>query len=390
MKELFDQKYVFILWDKELDGKRGFVAQNIASLRSQVNDNPKAMVTLSSSDDDVCPFTYYSDNEITCDYQFAYYDPYYEFRRAYNEGKQLQFKDWNGYWSDVISEPTFSINSEYRIKPEECYVEYHDALGFVIVNKRGEGHCYWTGTISDCLTWIENHKHLIDIAKAYEKGKMIQFFDGKEWKDCWNPKVSKGSPLWESDVSYRVAPDIFYAVYNDNNIYKTKSPDNMRYVLFSSSNDKEVELFVDNHEYLYDVIKAAKRGEVIEYREIDSKDPWKEITGFDNLSLHDFVHYEYRVQPGKLVPFDTIDELITHWEKMNPGCTNRPKCAMPMIWIKSRNDGSIYLITEFYPKRYSDTYDVSTTDGFSSFDDLFRDFTFLDDSIIGKKEVKNE
>ena len=64
MKELFDQKYVFILWDKKLDGKKGFVAQNIASLRSQVNDNPKNMVTLSSSDDDVCPFTYYVDDEI--------------------------------------------------------------------------------------------------------------------------------------------------------------------------------------------------------------------------------------------------------------------------------------------------------------------------------------
>ena len=385
MKELFDQKYVFILWDKELDGKRGFVAQNIASLRSQVNDNPKAMVTLSSSDDDVCPFTYFCDGEITCDYQFAYYDPYYEIRRAYNEGKQLQFKTLNGNWEDVIGVPVFT-GDEYRIKPEVCYVECHNALGFVIVTKRGEGHCYWNGTRDDCLTWIKNHEHLTDIAKAYEKGKMIQFFDGEKWNDCWNPKASNGSPLWEADTSYRVAPDIFYAVYDYHCIYKTKSPENMNDVLFGSSDEKEVDLFIDNHEYLYDVLRAAKRNEVIEYREIDSKDPWKEITGFDDLSLHDFVHYEYRVQPEKRVPFDTIDELITHWEKMNPGCTNRSKCSMPMIWIKSRKDGSIYLITEFYPNRYNDTYDVSTTDGFSSFDDLFRDFTFLDDSIIGKRK----
>ena len=387
MIELFDQQYVFILWDKELDGKKGFVAQNIASLRSQVNDNPKAMVTLSDSGDDVCPFTYYDDGEITCDYQFAYYDPFYEIKRAYHEGKQIQYKAIDtGNWCDCIGYPSFFPNGEYRIKPELCYVECNEALGFVIVTKRGEGHSYWSGTREDCLTWIEHHDHLTDIAKAFEKGKMIQFFDGEEWKDCWSPKVPKGSPLWDADTSYRVAPDIFYAVYNGNGIYKDKAPEYMSDVLFASSNEKEVDLFIDNHTYLFDVIRAAKSGSVIEYKELDSKDPWKEITGFNDLSLHDFVHYEYRVQPMKRVPFDTIDELVTHWEGMNPGCTNRPKCAMPMIWIKRREDDSVYLITEFYPKRYNDRYDVSTTDGFLSFEDMFRDFTFLNDSIIGKRK----
>ena len=284
--ELYDKMYVYFDWDDVLEGKECFVADYIDNLKWNVNNNSDPEQITHNKDNDSYPFR---EKDTKREWCFAYYDPYYELRKAYLEGKQLQLKDGDD-WIDIDGEPCF-IGDEYRIKPEVYYVECDDVLGFVIITKRGEGPYYWTGTRDDCLTWIEKHKHLEDIAKAYEKGKMIQFFDGKEWKDCWNPKVPKGSPLWEADVSYRI-------------------------------------------------------------------------------------------QPEKRVPFDTVQELITHWEGMNPGCTNRPKCAMPMIWVKSKSTECIYLIDGY---DYNDN-EVSMCNCWFPLDSMFKDYTFINDSIIGKRD----
>ena len=120
--ESYDKKFVYFDWDKELDGKKGFVAQNIASLRRQVKDNPEAMVTLSSSDDDVCPFTYFCDDEIACDYQFAYYDPDYEAKKALMEGKTIQYNSGHGWEDCCDNNPSWACNVEYRIK--DTYIPF--------------------------------------------------------------------------------------------------------------------------------------------------------------------------------------------------------------------------------------------------------------------------
>lgn len=292
--ELYNKEFVYFDWNDELKGKKGFFSNSISELKQLVEDNKTKWYGEICKDITVntdFPFEFTDSDNYSHLVKFCYYDPFYEIKRAYNEGKQIQYKAVDtGEWCDCIGYPSFFPNSEYRIKPEVYYVECSDTLGFVIITKRGEGHCYWTGTRDDCLTWIKNHKHLTDIAKAYEKGKMIQFFDGNEWKDCWNPKVPEGSPLWEADVSYRVAPE-------------------------------------------------------------------------------------------KRVPFDTVQELITHWEGMNPGCTNRPKCAMPMIWVKSKSTECIYLIDGY---DYNDN-EVSMCNCWFPLDSMFKDYTFINDSIIGKR-----
>ena len=293
--ELYDKKYVYFDWDKELEGKKGFFGDSINHIKQNIRDNRimwfgEICHNVNTNTD--YPFAFIDESGNSHCFRFCYYDPYYEFRKAYLEEKQIQYKAVDtGEWCDCFGYPSFFPNSEYRIKPEVYYVECDDTLGFVIITKRGEGHCYWTGTCDDCLTWIENHRHLEDIAKAYEKGKMIQFFDGVEWKDCWNPKVPKGSPLWEADVSYRVAPE-------------------------------------------------------------------------------------------KRVPFDTVQELITHWEGMNPGCTNRPKCAMPMIWVKHNRTNCIYLITGYDE---CDNEPVMVNNYWITLKDLFDCYRFINDSIIGKR-----
>lgn len=180
--ELYDKKYVYFEWDNKLDGKIGFVAQNIAALRGQVNNNPKAMVTLSGSDDDTCPFTYYVDDEITCDYQFAYYDPYYELRKAYLEGKQLQFKNDNGDWIDVAGEPLFKVD-EYRIKPETWYIILDDD-GVSRTSELCENETVlFEGIEEECIEWMDKYKKFEKIMVAWKQGKTIQYKDGNEWID---------------------------------------------------------------------------------------------------------------------------------------------------------------------------------------------------------------
>jgi hypothetical protein len=86
----------------------------------------------------------------------------------------------------------------------------------------------------------------------------------------------------------------------------------------------------------------------------------------------------------KYVPFDSVEELIECWEKKFPGNANRPEGTMPLIWIKSKHAYRVYLITYFlFEQSYGQ--DVGTYDSNYRLEDLFKDFTFLDGSIIGKR-----
>jgi hypothetical protein len=89
----------------------------------------------------------------------------------------------------------------------------------------------------------------------------------------------------------------------------------------------------------------------------------------------------YCVEVPEYEPFDTLDGLITKWEEKNPGCTNRPKCTMPMIWVKDKIGGCIYLIDAYEP---DDNRPVMINGAWRSLEVLFRNYTFIDDSIIGK------
>lgn len=295
--ELYNKEFIYFEWEDKLKGKKGFFANTINELKSKIESGFELLECHFSNNQTGFHFSNSISNSA---YQFFYYDPYYEFRKAYLEGKLLQFKDCSGNWEDVAGEPLFK-NGEYRIKPSKIY----------------------------------------------------------------------------------------YAVWNANNIYCDVDIKDNSKVLFHSNNKDEVERFIETHRYLHNIIKSAYEGKEIEYKEFGvENDNWKTTVFCDYLCMHDFVHYEYRVKPKKYKPFDTVQDLIDYWDSKHPSNINRPSDTMPLIWIKSDKDDSIYLITEFYPKKLENTYDVATTDGFLSFEELFRDFTFLDGSAIG--EVENE
>ena len=120
--ELYNKKYVYFEWDDRLKGKKCFVATDILYIKEQVNKCTDTILIYRSLNSRQ-PFTtgYY-------DYPFAYYDPNYEVKKAYNEGKKLQWKyrhekQWKDWDNDSC--PTFfddTTGYELRVKPEQYLV----------------------------------------------------------------------------------------------------------------------------------------------------------------------------------------------------------------------------------------------------------------------------
>ena len=116
--ELFDKKFVRFMWDDELKGKKCFIADEIDDLRGIVENGAEfdLRVVLSSGNESA-PF---QSVKGVYAWRFAYYDPNYEVKKAYNKGKPIQVTlKGTDKWSDLYCKPTWDINLEYRVKPKE-------------------------------------------------------------------------------------------------------------------------------------------------------------------------------------------------------------------------------------------------------------------------------
>lgn len=109
----------------------------------------------------------------------------------------------------------------------------------------------------------------------------------------------------------------------------------------------------------------------------DSAEPF--IT--ENVNRCQFIREVIEKEP-KYRPFNSITELIEHWEK-NYGNSNRPKGTMPLIWIRPKtSDGSMkeaLLVTEYWSDGVCSTYSQGTI----SWESLFNEFEFLDGKTCG-------
>jgi hypothetical protein len=116
--ELFDKRFVYFMWDNELEGKKCFIADGIDDLRGIVEKgNECDLHSVISSGDENAPFE--STNGVYV-WQFAYYDPNYEAKNAYNKGKPIQVTPkGTDKWLDLHCKPTWDVNLEYRVKPKE-------------------------------------------------------------------------------------------------------------------------------------------------------------------------------------------------------------------------------------------------------------------------------
>lgn len=118
--ELYNKEFVYFDWDEKLDGKKVMVSDDIYKLKRYVNSEEINTYEVSKSSDDKYPFRVSGTA-----FRFCYYDPYYELRKAYLKGKQIQFKGNIDNWVDIAGIPLFNASpDEYRIKPESEYVPF--------------------------------------------------------------------------------------------------------------------------------------------------------------------------------------------------------------------------------------------------------------------------
>lgn len=115
--ELFDKKFVYLEWNDCLKCKKVLVCDGLQLMRRQVNDGTAKLrcVEDNSRNSELCPFI----DECGTSWALVYYDPNYECKVAYAQGKIIQYKSHYSFeWKDC-DDPKWSDKYEYRVKPEE-------------------------------------------------------------------------------------------------------------------------------------------------------------------------------------------------------------------------------------------------------------------------------
>lgn len=200
---LYNKKYVYFEWDDELEGKKGFVADNVFSLKNCVNNGNYYEVLCKSQDlTTAYPF---SQSDIDSTYVFAYYDPDYEVKKAFFDGKTIQarFKDTTSEWFDInkdtLSDGYSLEDFDLRMIEEwKVYVEMCDNIPvFNITQYDCDTHCYFQGTFVDCQKYCSERKNYPELMYAWENGETIQFKTVISWEDIINP-------AWETYYEYRI------------------------------------------------------------------------------------------------------------------------------------------------------------------------------------------
>ena len=144
-----------------------------------------------------------------CTYALAYLiakhdDPYKEFKKAQAEGKKVWFQYDDGKWRADAGFCDFTSPIErYSLNPPpakeyKVFLDAHFVFGTDV--PKWVKQVYFTSTdIKAASRWCTEHNKFVDVAKAWEEGKQIQYLDDAEgWSDC--------EPAWNVDTEYRVKP----------------------------------------------------------------------------------------------------------------------------------------------------------------------------------------
>lgn len=180
---MFDKRFVHFMWDESLKGKSCFVADSIIKLQECVESNDTLFLdTVISEYNGDYPFRMNIGN---C-FRFCYYDPYYNFKLAYEQGKTIQAKHiLTGEWVDMAGKNIDWDNVdgyELRIKPEEpgkSKPVTNRELARWLAQGNGEYYAY------DCDGW-ESYRC---IEYQYEKDNltvskvMVRKWEDTEWHE---------------------------------------------------------------------------------------------------------------------------------------------------------------------------------------------------------------
>lgn len=292
--ELYDKKYVYFEWDDKLEGKKGFVGTDISYIKKQVNKCTDTMTEIYHSSDNTQPFTtgYYN-------YSFAYYDPNYEAKKAYNEGKKLQWKyrnekDWKDWDNDAV--PEFRDDTcgyELRVKPDNYLVVIKNELKIefgISENKIKDcikhKNIYFEGTYEECEYWIKR-RTLRDLQVAYEwefNGKNVYYIT----KDGNKSGISTEGVVDFDHYNYSLYPNIknaWYVTFNKQGFVKSNKDDKNEILLFYGSEDECTD-FIKKYKEYKDVLKSYARGETVQ---CFKNGKWKDINFNNEIISFDFL-----------------------------------------------------------------------------------------------------
>lgn len=125
-KEIFDLKFVHIVWNDSLNGKSGFYGDNIYDLQQHVENNAQGFYCIISKADNVRKPFMDDKADVISSWRFFYYDPNYECKRAYEQGKTIQCRNKGDDKWMVTSNPKWLDTCEYRVKPEKKWRPFKD------------------------------------------------------------------------------------------------------------------------------------------------------------------------------------------------------------------------------------------------------------------------
>lgn len=158
--KFFDKEFLVLPDDEDITGKKVFYNDNLPDLIKEVEQGDLSNVATLSSivvDDDEGCFGVGSAR-----WRIAYYDPNYEAKVAYSQGKQIQYRTSQGEWVDVVDKPLWCVRDGYRVKPEWYVHPFVDKDGNCIghpfyKDRSNKTFVSFEGTEAECDKWIEEH-----------------------------------------------------------------------------------------------------------------------------------------------------------------------------------------------------------------------------------------
>ena len=176
----FNSKFVHFMWDSKLNGVRAFYANDIDQLKHYVEFNDTGrMGYIHFSFEKSNPFVVEDDDR---HFKFVYYDPYYGFKKAIENGETIEaLSEFGNIWFELDNSPNWDLDpSRYRIKNKDKPHAENDVtnreLARWLVQGNGE-YCIFSGKVSTVWTYKRDEDdEIIDSLAVH-----IRKWDSNEW-----------------------------------------------------------------------------------------------------------------------------------------------------------------------------------------------------------------
>lgn len=179
----FDKRFVYFMWDDELEGKTVFFADYIPHLQRKVENNDIEHYTKVTRSDDLLPFRM---NDGRAGWQFVYFDPHYELKRAHEQGKKIECKRKGDAWGDLdwdyTPSPEWLDDHEYRIMQEEENPVTHRELARWLAQGRGEWRWY---NVDDVTPYAQiDFRYSVDeVFHPVKRLVLVRKWEDSEWHE---------------------------------------------------------------------------------------------------------------------------------------------------------------------------------------------------------------